>query len=110
MCTTISSFTLGTEVRNRFHSLMRVARTIEIRTMTRTGRGNLYHFPLKAIDQIRCTRSSPRMAPSVNIPSSGRCWSLTEPEYRKLESAGRILFGADGTGVPGPYLYTLPHV
>jgi adenine-specific DNA-methyltransferase len=37
---------------------------------------------------------------TVHTPPSGRCWSLTEPEYRKLESAGRILFGADGNGVP----------
>jgi adenine-specific DNA-methyltransferase len=33
-------------------------------------------------------------------PPEGRCWAFIEPEYKKLFAAGRIWFGADGTGVP----------
>ena len=70
MCMTISSFTLATLIDMlKFATccrwMTRVAHTIEIRTMTRTGRGNLCHFPLKVIGQIRCTRSLRRMAPCI---------------------------------------------
>jgi adenine-specific DNA-methyltransferase len=37
---------------------------------------------------------------TVHKPPQGRCWGLTEPEFRKLEAAARLWFGADGTGVP----------
>jgi len=42
------------------------------------------------------------IAPNGNrhTPPEGRCWSLIESEYRKLESAGRLYFGKDGNGVP----------
>jgi adenine-specific DNA-methyltransferase len=34
-------------------------------------------------------------------PPEGRCWSLVEPEFRKLESAGRIYWGKSGSSQPG---------
>jgi adenine-specific DNA-methyltransferase len=37
---------------------------------------------------------------TVHTPPSGRCWSMVESEYKKLEAAGRAWFGADGKGVP----------
>ncbi|GAB4114134.1 MAG: site-specific DNA-methyltransferase [Wenzhouxiangellaceae bacterium] len=42
------------------------------------------------------------IAPNGNIhsPPEGRCWSMTEGEYKKLYKQGRIWFGADGNGVP----------
>jgi adenine-specific DNA-methyltransferase len=37
---------------------------------------------------------------TVHSPPTGRCWSMVESEFRKLESANRLWFGADGNGVP----------
>lgn len=34
-------------------------------------------------------------------PPEGRCWSLIEPEFRKLEAAGRVYWGKDGSSQPG---------
>lgn len=41
-------------------------------------------------------------APNGNrhAPPEGRCWSMIEAEFRKLEAAGRVYFGKDGNGVP----------
>lgn len=33
-------------------------------------------------------------------PPDGRCWSVTEPEYKRLLAENRIWFGKDGNGVP----------
>lgn len=33
-------------------------------------------------------------------PPEGRCWSLIEPEFRKLESAGRVYWGKSGSSQP----------
>jgi hypothetical protein len=41
----------------------------------------------------------------LHIPPEGRCWSLIEPEYKKLLSQGRIYFGKDGNGVPRTIRY-----
>jgi adenine-specific DNA-methyltransferase len=38
-------------------------------------------------------------------PPEGRCWSLTEPEFLKLKSQGRIYFGKDGSSQPGIVRY-----
>lgn len=42
---------------------------------------------------------------AVHRPPAGRCWSLTEGEYQKLLSAGRIWFGKDGRGQPNVIRY-----
>ncbi len=36
----------------------------------------------------------------VHRPPDGRCWSLIEPEMRKLLADNRVTFGSDGNGVP----------
>ncbi|HZT03841.1 MAG TPA: site-specific DNA-methyltransferase [Steroidobacteraceae bacterium] len=38
-------------------------------------------------------------------PPDGRCWSLVEPEFRKLEAAGRIYWGKDGSSQPSEIRY-----
>ncbi len=41
-------------------------------------------------------------APSgtVHTPPEGRCWSMIESEFQKLEKQGRIYFGKDGNSQP----------
>jgi adenine-specific DNA-methyltransferase len=39
------------------------------------------------------------------LPPEGRCWSLIESEFRKLEAAGRIYFGKNGDAQPGIIRY-----
>ena len=34
------------------------------------------------------------------LPPTGRCWSLTEPEFDRLQREGRIWFGVDGSARP----------
>ncbi|MBF0111017.1 MAG: site-specific DNA-methyltransferase [Magnetococcales bacterium] len=36
----------------------------------------------------------------VHRPTEGRCWSMIESEFRKLESMGRIYYGKDGDSQP----------
>jgi adenine-specific DNA-methyltransferase len=38
-------------------------------------------------------------------PPEGRCWSMIEPEFRKLEAAGRIYWGKDGKAQPSVVRY-----
>ncbi|WP_332817549.1 site-specific DNA-methyltransferase [Sphingopyxis sp.] len=38
-------------------------------------------------------------------PPEGRCWSMIENEFRKLEAAGRIYWGRDGTAQPSVIRY-----
>lgn len=47
------------------------------------------------------------VSPSGNehLPTEGRCWGATEPEYQKLLKDGRIWFGAKGTNAPRKKLY-----
>ena len=40
-----------------------------------------------------------------HLPPEGRCWSMIEPEYRKLEAEGRIYFGKNGTAQPSVIRY-----
>jgi adenine-specific DNA-methyltransferase len=35
-----------------------------------------------------------------HIPPEGRCWSMIEPEFKKLLDAGRIYWGKDGNAQP----------
>lgn len=35
-----------------------------------------------------------------HTPPPGRCWSMIEPEFKKLVAAGRIYWGKDGTAQP----------
>jgi adenine-specific DNA-methyltransferase len=37
---------------------------------------------------------------TVHIPPEGRCWSMIEPEFKKLLEAGRIYFGKDNNSQP----------
>lgn len=37
---------------------------------------------------------------AVHTPPEGRCWSMVEPEFKKLEAAGRIYYGKDGNAQP----------
>ncbi len=39
------------------------------------------------------------------LPPEGRCWSMTEPEFRKLEVAGRVNFGKNGDAQPSIVRY-----
>ncbi|WP_046636757.1 site-specific DNA-methyltransferase [Neorhizobium galegae] len=41
----------------------------------------------------------------VFTPPTGRCWSMVEPEFRKLEAAGKIYFGKNGDAQPGVIRY-----
>lgn len=41
----------------------------------------------------------------VFTPPEGRCWSLIEPEFKKLLAAGRIYFGKDGNSQPNIIRY-----
>lgn len=41
----------------------------------------------------------------VHTPPEGRCWSMIEPEFRKLLDAGRIYFGKDGKSQPNVIRY-----
>lgn len=41
----------------------------------------------------------------VFTPPEGRCWSMIESEFRKLESDGRIYFGKNGDAQPGVIRY-----
>ncbi len=41
----------------------------------------------------------------VHRPPEGRCWSMTEEEYKKLNSAGRIYFGKNGKSQPSVIRY-----
>ena len=41
----------------------------------------------------------------VHKPPQGRCWAMTEPEYRKLLSAKRIYFGKSGDAQPSVIRY-----
>ncbi|WP_460133890.1 site-specific DNA-methyltransferase [Pseudomonas sp. S1_E04] len=36
----------------------------------------------------------------THTPPEGRCWSTIESEFKKLEAAGRIYYGKDGTAQP----------
>lgn len=36
----------------------------------------------------------------AHTPPEGRCWSTIESEFKKLEAAGRIYYGKDGTAQP----------
>lgn len=38
-------------------------------------------------------------------PPAGRCWSIIESEFRKLEAAGRIYWGKDGNAQPSVIRY-----
>ena len=38
-------------------------------------------------------------------PPEGRCWSLIEPEFKKLRAAGRIYWGKDGKAQPSVVRY-----
>ena len=42
---------------------------------------------------------------TVHRPPEGRCWSLSEPEFKRLFAAGRIWFGKDGSGQPNVIRY-----
>lgn len=42
---------------------------------------------------------------TIHTPPEGRCWSLSEPEFRRLLAAGRIWFGKDGSGQPNVIRY-----
>jgi adenine-specific DNA-methyltransferase len=44
-------------------------------------------------------------AGSIQYPTEGRCWIMTEPEYKKLLLDGRIWFGVHGDGMPRKKLY-----
>jgi adenine-specific DNA-methyltransferase len=46
-------------------------------------------------------------APNGNkhVPPQGRCWSMIEPEFEKLKSAGRIYWGKDGNAQPSVIRY-----
>lgn len=37
---------------------------------------------------------------TVHHPPEGRCWSMIEPEFEKLKTAGRIYWGKDGSAQP----------
>lgn len=41
----------------------------------------------------------------VHTPPEGRCWSMIEPEFKKLRSEGRIYFGKDGKTQPNVIRY-----
>ncbi len=41
----------------------------------------------------------------VHEPPEGRCWSMIEPEFRKLEQAGRLWWGKDGASQPSTIRY-----
>jgi adenine-specific DNA-methyltransferase len=41
----------------------------------------------------------------VFTPPAGRCWSMIEPEFRKLEAEGKIYFGKNGDAQPGVIRY-----
>jgi len=42
---------------------------------------------------------------AVFTPPAGRCWSMIEPEFKKLEAAGKIYFGKNGDAQPGVIRY-----
>lgn len=44
-------------------------------------------------------------AGNIQYPTEGRCWIMTEPEYKKLLADGRIWFGVHGDGMPRKKLY-----
>lgn len=41
----------------------------------------------------------------AHTPPEGRCWSMIEPEFKKLLDAGRIYFGKDGKSQPNVIRY-----
>ncbi len=41
----------------------------------------------------------------VHTPPEGRCWSMIEPEFRKLREAGRIYYGKDNSSQPSVIRY-----
>ena len=41
----------------------------------------------------------------VKKPPKGRCWSMVEPEFKKLLAQGRIWFGKKGNSAPGEIRY-----
>ena len=45
------------------------------------------------------------LAGVVHKPPEGRCWSMIEPEYKKLLEAGRIYCGKDGKSQPNTIRY-----
>ena len=51
---------------------------------------------------FRPNQMYPITAPNgtVHTPPEGRCWSMIEPEFRRLEAASRIYWGANGTAQP----------
>jgi site-specific DNA-methyltransferase (adenine-specific)/adenine-specific DNA-methyltransferase len=42
---------------------------------------------------------------TVHTPPEGRCWSMIEPEFKKLLDEGRIYFGKDGKSQPNVIRY-----
>ncbi len=42
---------------------------------------------------------------AVHKPPKGRCWSMIEPEFRKLEEEGRIYWGQDNNSQPNVIRY-----
>lgn len=42
---------------------------------------------------------------AVHRPPEGRCWSMIEPEFKKLLSQGKIYFGKDGNSQPNVIRY-----
>jgi site-specific DNA-methyltransferase (adenine-specific)/adenine-specific DNA-methyltransferase len=42
---------------------------------------------------------------AVHSPPEGRCWSMVEAEFKKLEAEGRIYFGKDGSAQPSVIRY-----
>ena len=41
----------------------------------------------------------------IHHPPEGRCWSMIESEFRKLEAAGRVYFGKNGDAQPSILRY-----
>lgn len=42
---------------------------------------------------------------ATHRPPEGRCWSCTEPEYKRLLGEGRVYFGKDSSAQPGVIRY-----
>ena len=66
------------------------------------GRGPWRSIPMSA-QGFRPNQMYEIVTPTgtVHRPPEGRCWSMIEPEFKRLLAEGRIYFGKDGNAQPG---------
>ena len=92
------------QVRNRIRPT--AEQTKVYRNPNKDPKGNWRPIPMNA-QGYRPNQMYPITTPTgvVHYPPEGRCWSMIEPEYKRLLAEGRIYFGKDGNSQPNVIRY-----